>query len=250
MDEESSTEPPWIHTIGGLPGSPASRQCRRTPLGKTRSGIKRAVYRMHGVDTSGWATNSKYGRQAMSKTALTYRDYEALPADGRRYEIHDGELSVTPAPSFDHQVILSNVLRVLFQHIPSVAPGLVLPAPLDVILSDKPAETSIVQPDILYVAADRMARTSRRGIEGGPTLAVEILSPSTRRIDRVTKTRLYARYDVPFLWLVDPDARTIEAFELRGGQYTLALAATGAEPIDLPPFTGLALVPDRLWPGQ
>jgi len=84
--------------------------------------------------------------------------------------------------------------------------------------------------------------TSRRGIEGGPTLAVEILSPSTRRIDRVTKARLYARYDVPFLWLVDPDARTVEAFELHGGRYTLALA--------LPPFSGLNLVPDRLWADQ
>ena len=186
----------------------------------------------------------------MSKTALTYSDYEALPADGRRYEIHGGELSVTPSPSLDHQIILANLLRVLFPHVPSVAPGLLLAAPLDVILADTVDETTIVQPDILYVAPDRMALTSRRGIEGGPTLAVEILSPSTRRIDRVTKTRLYARYDVPFLWLVDPDARTVEAFELHAGRYTLALAATGSEPVDLPPFTGLGLVPDRLWPDQ
>ena len=186
----------------------------------------------------------------MSKTALTYRDYEALPNDGRRYEIHDGELSVTPAPAFDHQLILSNLLRVLFEHVPSVTPGLVLPAPLDVILSDKPAETSIVQPDILYIAPDRMARANRRGVEGGPTLAVEILSPSTRTIDRVTKRALYARYDVPNLWIIDPDAQTIEAFTREGSRYVLAVSATGSEPVDLPPFTRLALVPDRLWPTQ
>jgi Uma2 family endonuclease len=186
----------------------------------------------------------------MSKTALTYRDYEALPADGRRYEIHDGELSVTPAPSFQHQIILTNLLRVLFQQVPTVAPGMVLPAPLDVILADAPVETTIVQPDILYVAPDRMAMTSRRGIEGGPTLAVEILSPSTRTIDRVTKRALYARYAVPHLWLVDPDARTLEAFSLEAGRYVLAVSATGSDPVDLPPFTGLGLVPDRLWPDQ
>jgi len=186
----------------------------------------------------------------MSKTALTYRDYEALPADGRRYEIHDGELSVTPAPTREHQTMLANLLRVLFAHIPSVAPGEVLPAPLDVILSDTRGATTVVQPDILYIAPDRLARASRRGIEGGPTLVVEILSPSTRTIDRVTKRALYARYDVPHVWIIDPDARTIEAFTLEGGRYVLAVSATGGEPIDLPPFTGLDLVPDRLWPDQ
>ena len=186
----------------------------------------------------------------MSKTALTYRDYEALPNDGRRYEIHDGELSVTPSPSFDHQLISSRLYVHVAKWVEAHPGGVVLYAPLDVILSDRPDETSIVQPDILYVAADRMARTSRRGIEGAPTLAVEILSPSTRTIDRVTKTRLYARYDVPFLWLVDPDARTIEAFVLQDGRYALTLVVTGSAPVDLPPFTDLRLIPDRVWPAQ
>ena len=98
------------------------------------------------------------------------------------------------------------------------------------ILSDKPAETSIVQPDVLYVAPDRMA--------------VEILSPSTRTIDRGTKRALDARYAVPNLWIVDPDARVIEAFTLQGGRYVVAVSATGSNPVDLPPFTGLGLVPD------
>ncbi len=156
------------------------------------------------------------------KSAFTYRDYEALPNDRRRYEIHDGELCVTPAPSFEHQVVHINLLRVLLQHVPAVAPGLLLSAPLDVILADRPDETTIVQPDILYIAPDRMSVTSRRGIEGAPTLAVEILSPSTRTIDRVTKRRLYARYCVPFLWLVEPDARAVEAFVLQNDRYVSA----------------------------
>jgi Uma2 family endonuclease len=182
------------------------------------------------------------------KSAFTYRDYEALPNDGRRYEIHDGELCVTPAPSLQHQIILSNLVRALMAHVPSAAPGLLLFAPLDVILADRPAETTIVQPDILYIAATRMSVTSRRGLEGAPTLAVEILSPSTRTIDRVIKRRLYARYGLAFLWLVDPEARTIEAFMLETDRYVLAASVTGGEAVDLPPFTGLALVPDALWP--
>ena len=133
-------------------------------------------------------------------------------------------------------------------HVPSRAPGLLLFAPLDVILADRPDETTVVQPDILYIAPDRMSLTSRRGMEGGPTLAVEILSPSTRAIDRGTKTRLYARYGVPFLWLVDPEPRIVEAFVLEPGRYVLAGVVSGATPVDLPPFTGLDLVPDALWP--
>ena len=180
----------------------------------------------------------------MNKTALTYQDYEALPNDGRRYEIHDGELSVTPAPTPQHQIISARLFTALTRWVETHPGGLLLYSPLDVIL----ANTSIVQPDIVYLAADRLNRVSRRGIEGAPTLTVEILSPSTRTVDRVTKTRLYARYEVPFLWLVDPDARTIEAFVLHEGRYALGVAATATEPVDLPPFTRLGLVPDTLWP--
>ena len=182
------------------------------------------------------------------KSAFTYRDYEALPNDRRRYEIHDGDLCVTPAPSFEHQIILSNLLRVLFRHVPDIAPGLILPAPTDVILADRPDETTIVQPDILYIAPDRMAVTSHRGLEAAPTLAIEILSPSTRSVDRVVKRRLYARYGTRYLWLVDPDARVIEAFLLERDRYVLAISVAGAGAVDLPPFTGLGLVPDTLWP--
>lgn len=179
----------------------------------------------------------------MTKT-LTYHDYEVLPDDGRRYEIHDGELSVTPAPTPQHQIVSGRLFTALTRWADAHPGGLLLYSPLDVILAD----TSIVQPDLVYLATDRLNRVSKRGIEGAPTLAVEILSPSTRTIDRVTKTRLYARYGVPFLWLVDPDARTIETFMLREDRYALGPAVTGAESVDLPPFTGLGLAPDTLWP--
>lgn len=62
------------------------------------------------------------------------------------------------------------------------------------------------------------------------------------------KRRLYARYRTPYLWLVDPDARVVEAFALEGDRYVLAASAAGSEPVDLPPFDGLGLAPDALWP--
>src|SRR2546430_4796493 len=178
------------------------------------------------------------------KSAYTYRDYEALPNDGRRYEIHDGELFATPAPSPQHQLIIGVLFVILSRWLDRHPGGRFIYSPLDVILT----ETTIVQPDIIYLGPDRLERISRPGIEGAPTLAIEILSPSTRTIDRATKGGLYARYGVPFLWLGDPDAQTIEVFALQGQRYRLLLAATGRSPIDLPPFTGLRLVPDPLWP--
>jgi Uma2 family endonuclease len=184
----------------------------------------------------------------MSRTALTYRDYAALPDDGRRHEIHDGELSVTPSPSLEHQIVSARLFAHLVRWVEAHPGGLLLYAPLDVILADRPDETTIVQPDILYLAPDRLPLASPRGIEGGPTLVIEILSPSTRAIDRVTKRRLYARYGVPHLWLVDPEARTVEAFALEADRYVLVGGAAGPDPIGLPPLTGLALVAESLWP--
>jgi Uma2 family endonuclease len=176
--------------------------------------------------------------------ALTYQDYAALPDDGRRYEVHDGELLVTPTPSPQHQRCAASLFRVLDTHVRAHGLGEVLFAPLDVILSD----TTIVQPDLVYLATDCLAAISRRGIEGPPTLVVEILSPSTTAIDRETKHRLYARHRVPFYWIVDPDARLIHAYRLDEDWYTLAVRASGSAPVHLPPFRGLALIPDALWP--
>ena len=178
------------------------------------------------------------------RVVLTYRDYEALPADGRRYEIHEGELSVTPAPSPRHQEISGNLNEVLRHHVKTRGLGKVFYAPIDCI----PGETSIVQPDLVFLDTNRLSLISDRGIEGAPTLVVEILSPSTTLIDRSTKRQLYRRYGVPYYWIVDPEARTIEAYSLSEGEYQLVTRAFGSEPVSLPPFPDLSLVPSSIWP--
>src|SRR5439155_6092350 len=127
--------------------------------------------------------------------------------DGRRYEIHDGELSVTPAPNPRHQRLVGAIYRILFAHVRSRGLGEVLLSPIDVILSD----IAIVQPDVVYLERSRAGAVSSRGIEGTPTLAVEILSLWTVAIDRQRKHQLYARYGVPFYWIVDAEARSVEA---------------------------------------
>jgi Uma2 family endonuclease len=183
-----------------------------------------------------------------ARTALTYQDYAALPDDGKRYEIHDGELSVTAAPTSLHQIVSANLFEALRTHVKARHLGLVLYAPLDVILSDRPSETTILQPDIVYLDNVRLEALHLRGVEGAPTLAVEILSPSTAGIDRNRKRELYARYGVPYLWFVDPDARGLAPHVLESGDYRPVARVSGSEPVDLPPFTDLGLVPSSLWP--
>ncbi len=180
------------------------------------------------------------------RVVLTYADYAALPNDGKRYEIHDGELSVTPAPGAKHQHVVLRLAAALDAHVAARALGKVYVAPFDVILS----EPTIVQPDILFVGMDRVGAFSRRGLEGGPTLAVEVLSPSTASIDLGTKLQLYARHDVSFYWITDYDARAIDVYRLASGAYGTPVRLSGDGLVNLPPFPGLRLDPATLWPAD
>jgi Uma2 family endonuclease len=182
-----------------------------------------------------------------ARVAMTYQDYAALPDNGQRYEVHDGELRVTPAPTPLHQIVLFNLAKALDAHVAARGLGRVMVAPLDVILSDRPGETTILQPDVIFLARERLQAMSARAIEGPPTLAVEILSPSTSLVDRTVKRDLYAHYGVPYFWLVDLEARHLEARVLRGGRYGAAMLVSGTAPVDLPPFANLGLVPATLW---
>ena len=177
------------------------------------------------------------------KAVMTYQDYAALPDDGRRYEIHEGELSVTPAPGRTHQAIVGRLHAILLEHVTTRELGEVYVAPFDTILSN----TTVVQPDIVFIANDRLAILAERGVEGAPTLAVEVISPSTVRIDRMTKLTLYARHAVPHCWIVDPPARTVEAYSLEGAAYRLDVRWEGDAPRALAPFPELLLAPSVVW---
>src|SRR2546422_7751962 len=120
-----------------------------------------------------------------TRVVLTYRDYEALPADGRRYELHVGELFVTAAPGLQHQRLVGNIFVLLGEHVSAQGLGEVFVSPVDCILSD----ATVVQPDVGRLESGRSALASARGIEGPPTLAVEILSLSTVQVDRGVKLR-------------------------------------------------------------
>jgi Uma2 family endonuclease len=156
-----------------------------------------------------------------TRVVLTYQDSGALPADGRRYELHEGELFVTLAPSPKHHKMVVNLLLAIAQHVKSRNLGDVYVSPIDCILSD----TTVVQPDLVYLEPARLGYVTGRGIEGAPTLVVEILSPSTVSIDRAVKFQLYACHEVPFYWIVDPDARSIDVYRMIGDRFESAVTS-------------------------
>lgn len=148
---------------------------------------------------------------------LTYDDLLALPDDGRRYELIDGELIELTSPSTKHQLLILRLGGVLDVLVTRLGLGWVFPAPLDVYL----APTNVVQPDLVFVGRERAAIVHPNVIRGVPNLVVEILSPSTRVRDETRKKNLYARFGVDEYWLVDHNAETIRVYALVDGRYEL-----------------------------
>lgn len=181
----------------------------------------------------------------MSKPPIkfTYQDYLWLPED-KRWEVLGGDLAMVPAPSWSHQTILKRLFRILDEHVTARGLGEVMFAPLDVVLS----EEDVVQPDLLYIARDRLAIVTHRGVEGPPDLVVEVLSEGTRERDRVIKRKLYAKYGVQEYWLVDPDAKTVEVLRLGESGYETEQVYPRTSTLRSPLLQDLALLLEALFP--
>ena len=136
-----------------------------------------------------------------------------------RVEYLNGDIVMTPARSPHHQMVVANLLLLLGQHTKQKELGLVLPAPVDVVLA---REAQITQPDLIFVdKAHRAKLLARAVVNGAPDLAVEILSPSTARGDRKIKLLLYAQHGVGEYWIVDPEDRSVEVYVLDGNSYRI-----------------------------
>jgi Uma2 family endonuclease len=186
---------------------------------------------------------------ATTSTRLTYADLVAMPEDGKRHELIDGEHYVTPSPTTRHQLVLAHLHLDLGGYVETNGLGQVFFAPLDVILSDY----DVVEPDLLFVATERLERIGRAYIHAAPDLAVEVLSPGTRKIDATKKLRLYEKFGVAEYWMIDPEAEWVEVHRASSaGEPGLHPAARllrerGDGPLTSPLFPGFALQLDRLF---
>lgn len=178
-----------------------------------------------------------------SRIILTYEDYLKLPNDRNRYEILEGALIVTPAPTPFHQKVSRNLEFLLFSHIRKHKSGEILNAPIDVIFN----EITVVQPDLVYLSREKGGILTGRGIEGAPDLIVEILSSSSLKYDRVSKFHAYARHGVEWYWIVNPDERTIEEYRLEEDQYKLSGAFVGSHKFRPGLFPDLEIDLSEVW---
>lgn len=143
--------------------------------------------------------------------------------DRLRWELLEGELVMTPSPRAIHQQL---ALRLAVRLLATVDHDSVdvIPAPIDVRLSDR----TVLQPDLVVAAFEQIRD---EGIVGAPVLAVEILSPSTRRRDLVTKLEILQRSGCPHYWVLDPDEVSLRAWHLVDGRYLLHTHAAGDEEV-------------------
>ena len=142
----------------------------------------------------------------------TYAEYARFPDDGNRYEVIDGEVLVTPAPSTRHQHIAGNLYIRLREHVERHDLGFVL---FDVDLLFQTGQ--FLRPDLVYVPKSGRAGLSDRGVEVAPGLIVEVLSPSSGSIDKVKKPARYGDFGVPEYWVADPDEAVVWVYDFRRG---------------------------------
>ena len=153
--------------------------------------------------------------------ALTREDLAEMPDGGHRYELLDGVLVVSPAPSTRHQRALRNVFRVVDAACPESLE--VLFAPLDVVLADD----TVMQPDLVVA---RVEDLTERDLPVAPVLAIEVLSPSTRGIDLLLKKDRLERAGCAHYWVVDPgEPASITAWALVEGTYRQVSHVTGPD---------------------
>ena len=142
-------------------------------------------------------------------TRFTHADLLVMPDDGKRREIVDGELFVTPSPISRHQRIVIRIASAILFYLRDHPIGELFTAPLDVILSDY----DVLEPDLLFVLNEHRG-IIQDWVRGAPDLVIEVLSPSTARQDRGPKLKAYARFGVPECWIADPDEQIVEVYRI------------------------------------
>ena len=177
-----------------------------------------------------------YNQPMVISTKFTHADLLVMPNDGKRREIVDGDLYVTPSPRFNHQAIAAKVYLAIGRYLEQHPVGEAYFAPLDVIFG----EHDVVEPDIIFVLKEHR-EILQDWVRGAPDLVVEILSPTTSSIDRGPKLKAYARYGVAECWIVDPEQRCIEVYQPSHEGYRLVRTSRQEETLTSALLPGLSL---------
>lgn len=155
--------------------------------------------------------------------------YELFEESNQPIELIEGEVIVSPAPTYDHQRVVSRINWLISSVVNPADLGDVVVAPHDVYLDDD----NVFQPDVFFVAKDnpRTTLSENNYLYGSPDLCVEILSPSTAKRDRTVKFNQYAQHGVKEYWIVDPNFQVVEVYVLKENQFVLHGVYDADDPI-------------------
>ncbi len=153
------------------------------------------------------------------KRLYTYNELVAeMPESSQPTELWDGELIMSPAPSFFHQKIVFRSQKALNDWVVARRLGEVVGAPIDMVLSPH----RVVQPDVAFIAKERL-NIIERAIMGPADLVLEVISLGGRNRDRIEKRDLYEQYGVKEYWIIDPESETVDVLELVNGRFELGM---------------------------
>lgn len=144
----------------------------------------------------------------------TYLDYDKLP-EGAPFQLINGELTMNPAPHFFHQQLVVRLANKFFTFVETTKLGEVVASPVDVYLR----ETEVYQPDIVFIAKERLNIIIDGRIKAAPDIVVEVLSPSTGYYDLSHKKNVYESSGVKEHWIVYPEEEIIEVLENVAGKF-------------------------------
>ena len=176
---------------------------------------------------------------------LTTDDLIALPDDGNTYELIEGELIVSSAPTLKRQFVVTNLLFCLMLYLQDNPIGRVTTTPG--VIFDR--HNSVI-PDIVFVTKEQLEQIGAEAhIKLAPALAVEVVSPGREnaRRDRVRKLKVYGKFGVGEYWIADPEARTVELYRPAGGRLVLFATGGGDEEITSPLLPGFACKASRVF---
>jgi Uma2 family endonuclease len=169
---------------------------------------------------------------------LTVHDYMQLPENpGKKSELIEGDLFMSPSPSRFHQEILGRLHGQIWTYLQVSPLGKIYAAPFDVTLTD----LSVFQPDLCYYSKSRYSSLTDHGADGAPDLVVEILSPGSVKHDLGVKKEIYARTGVEEFWSVDPVKRTITVFQLSENSTTPRATLMESKTLTTPLLPGLKI---------
>ena len=178
--------------------------------------------------------------------SITYEEYLALPDDGNRYEIIEGELYMTPPPVAGHQYASGELFFALKTFLGKEKRGVIYYPPFEVHLPSS-ANRNVFQPDLTFIRTENKPKASATFFAGVPDLVVEILSKSTRTVDLTTKYQAYEAGGIPEYWIVDPKGKTVTVHSLVEGKYDVHGEYAQDELITSPLLVGLEIINSSLF---